>query len=109
MNKIRRKCLLSWQIPSIGFGLTFLLGLGLSYSNQDIRSEVQSVGLVVFSVLVVIGSYYTVRAFRSYQRYQNKNYLKYAIAGLLVNLSIVFFVVASVSLVSTQPHKILTF
>ncbi|WP_373538896.1 nucleoside hydrolase [Chamaesiphon sp.] len=108
MNKIRRKCLLSWQIPSIGFGLTFLLGLGLSYSNQDIRSEVQSVGLVVFSVLVVIGSYYTVRAFRSYQRYQNKNYLKYAIAGLLVNLSIVLFVVTSVSKIYTLSHPLNT-
>ena len=66
MNNIRHKCLLSWQILSIGFGLTFLLGLGFSYSNQGIRSDVQSVGLVVFSVLAAIGSYYTVRAFRSY-------------------------------------------
>ena len=55
MNKIWRKCLLSWQIPSIGFGLTFILGLGFSYSNQNIRSEVQSVGLVVFTVLVAVG------------------------------------------------------
>jgi inosine-uridine nucleoside N-ribohydrolase/uncharacterized membrane protein len=108
MNNVRRKCLLSWQIPSIGFGLTFLLGLGLSYSNQDIRSDVQSVGLVVFSVLVLIGTYYTDRAFRSYQRYQNKNYLKHAIAGLLVNLSIVFFVVTSVSKIQTLSHPLNT-
>jgi hypothetical protein len=60
MNNIWRKCLLSWQIPSIGFWLTFLLGLGFSYSNQDIRPEVQSVGLLVFTVLVAIGSYYTI-------------------------------------------------
>ena len=50
MKNIWRKCLLSWQIPSIGFGLTFLLGLGFSYSSQDIRSEVQSVGSVVITL-----------------------------------------------------------
>ena len=100
MNNIRRRCLLSWQIPLIGFWLTFLLGLGFSYSNQDIRPEVQSVGLVVFTVLVVIGSYYTVLAFRSCQRYRNKDYLKYAIAGLLANLFLIFFVVTSVKIYS---------
>ncbi len=104
MNNIRRKCLLSWQIPSIGFGLTFLLGLGLSYSNQDIRSEVQSVGLLVFTVLVVIGSYYTAQAFRSCQRYRNKNYLKYAIAGLSANLFLIFFVVTSVNKIYTLNY-----
>ncbi len=106
MNNIRRRCLLSWQIPSIGFGLTFLLGLGLNYSNQDIRPEVQSVGLVVFTVLVVIGSYYTVQAFRSCQRYRNKDYLKYAIAGLLANLFLIFFVVTSVNKIYTLSHPL---
>jgi inosine-uridine nucleoside N-ribohydrolase len=104
MNNIRRKCLLSWQIPSIGFGLTFLLGLGFSYSNQDIRSEVQSVGLVVFTVLVAIGSYYTVRAFRSWQRYKNNNYLKQAIAGLLSNLLLIFFITSSLSAIDAMNH-----
>ena len=108
MNKIRRKCLLSWQIPSIGFGLTFLLGLGLSYSNQDIRSEVQSVGLVVFTVLVAVGSYYTAKAFRSWQHSKNINYLKCAIVGLLVNLSLIFFVVTSVSKIYTLSHPLNT-
>ena len=61
MKNIWRKCLLSWQIPSIGFGLTFLLGLGFSYSNQDTRLQVQLVGLTVFTILVMIGSYYTVK------------------------------------------------
>ncbi len=106
MNKIRRRCLLSWQIPAIGFGLTFLLGLGLSYSNQDIRYKVQSVGLVVFTVLVAIGSYYTVLAFRSCQRYRNKDYLKYAIAGLLANLFLIFFVVTSVNKIYTLSHPL---
>ncbi|WP_143289477.1 hypothetical protein [Brunnivagina elsteri] len=101
MNNIRRKCLLSWQIPLIGFGLTFLLGLGLSYSNQDIRSEVQSVGLLVFTVLVAIASHYTIQAFRSWQRHKNKNYLKHAIAGLLSNLFLILFVVTSVNKIYT--------
>ncbi len=104
MNNIRRKCLLSWQISLIGFGLTFLLGLGLSYSNQDIRPEVQSVGLLVFTVLVAIGSYYTVRAFRSCQRYKNKNYLKHAIAGLLSNLLLIFFITNSISAIYAMNH-----
>jgi inosine-uridine nucleoside N-ribohydrolase len=104
MNNIRHKCLLSWQIPSIGFGLTFVLGLGFSYSNQDIRSEVQSVGLLVFTVLVAIGSYYTVRAFRSWQRYKNKNYLKHAIAGLLSNLLLIFFITSSISAIYAMNH-----
>jgi inosine-uridine nucleoside N-ribohydrolase len=104
MNNIRRECLLSWQIPSIGFGLTFLLGLGFSYSNQDIRSEVQSVGLIVFTVLVAIGSYYTVRAFRSWQRYKNKHYLKHAIAGLLANLSLIFFITTNISAIDAMNH-----
>lgn len=108
MNKIRRKCLLSWQIPSIGFGLTFILGLGFSYSNQDIRSEVQSVGLVVFTVLVAIGSYYTVRAFRSFQCYRNRSYFKYAIAGLLANLLLIFFVVTSISKIYSLNHPLNT-
>lgn len=106
MNNIRRRCLLSWQIPLIGFWLTFLLGLGFSYSNQDIRPEVQSVGLVVFTVLVVIGSYYTVQAFRSCQRYRNKDYLKYAIAGLLANLFLIFFVVTSVNKIYSLSHPL---
>lgn len=97
----KRKCLLSWQIPSIGFGLTFVLGLGFSYSNRDIRSEVQSVGLVVFTVLVSIGSYYTIRAFRSWQRYKNKNYLKHTIAGLLANLLLIFFTTSSISAITS--------
>jgi inosine-uridine nucleoside N-ribohydrolase len=104
MNNIRRKYRLSWQIPSIGFGLTFLLGLGFSYSNLDIRSEVQSVGLVVFTVLVAIGSYYTVKAFRSYQSYKNKNYLKHAIAGLLANLSLIFFITTNISAIDAINH-----
>jgi inosine-uridine nucleoside N-ribohydrolase len=104
MNNIRRKCLLSWQIPSIGFGLTFLLGLGFSYSNQDIRSEVQIVGLTIFTVLVAIGSYYTVRAFRFWQRYKNKNYLKQAIAGLLVNLFLIFFTITSIRAIYAMNH-----
>jgi inosine-uridine nucleoside N-ribohydrolase len=101
MNNIRRKCLLSWQIPSIGFGLTFLLGSGFSYSNLDIRSEVQSVGLVVFTVLVEIGSYYTVRAFRYWQRSQNKDYLKHTIAGLFSNLLLIFFITTSISAITS--------
>jgi inosine-uridine nucleoside N-ribohydrolase len=104
MNNIRRKCLLSWQVPSIGFGLTFLLGLGFSYSNLDIRSEVQSVGLVVFTMLVAIGIYYTVRAFRSWQRSKNTNYLKHAIAGLLANLLLIFFTTTSISAIDAMNH-----
>jgi purine nucleosidase len=104
MNKIRRKCLLSWQIPSIGFGLTFLLGLGFSSSNLDIRSEVQSVGLVIFAVLVAIGSYYTVRAVRSWQRSKNTNYLKHAIAGLLANLLLILFTTTSICKIYTMNH-----
>jgi pyrimidine-specific ribonucleoside hydrolase len=96
MNKIWRKCRLSWQIPLIGFGLTFLIGVGLSYSNQDIRPEVQFVGLAIFTALVAIGSYFTVRAFRFWQRYKDKNYLKQAIAGLLVNLFLIFFTITSI-------------
>lgn len=106
MNNIRRKCLLSWQIPLIGFGLTFVLGLGFSYSNQDIRSEVQSVGLGVFTVLVAIGSHYTIQAFRSWQRYKNKTYLKQAIAGLLSNLFLIFFVVTSVNKIYNLSHPL---
>ncbi len=108
MNKIWRKCLLSWQIPSIGFGITFILGLGFSYSNQDIRLEVQSVGLVVFTVLVAIGSYYTVRAFRSWQRSKNKNYFKQAIAGLFSNLLLIFFVVTSISKIYSLNYPLNT-
>ena len=104
MKNIWRKCLLSWQIPSIGFGLTFLLGLEFSYSNQDTRLQVQLVGLTVFTILVMIGSYYTVKAFRSCQRYRNKNYLKHAIAGLLFNLFLIFFIVTSVSKIYILNH-----
>ncbi|WP_373543222.1 nucleoside hydrolase [Chamaesiphon sp.] len=104
MNNIRRKCLLSWQIPSIGFGLTFLFGLGFSYSNRDIRAEVQSVGLVVFTVLVAVGSYFTIRAFRYWQRYQNKDYLKHAIAGLFSNLLLIFFTTSSIIAIDAMNH-----
>lgn len=53
MNNIRRQCILSWQITLIGFCLMFLLGFGFSYANQDTRLEVQFVGLIVFTILVV--------------------------------------------------------
>jgi inosine-uridine nucleoside N-ribohydrolase len=104
MNNPRPQYLLSWQIPSIGFGLTFLLGLGFSYSNQDIRSEVQSIGLVIFTVLGAIGSYYTVRAFRSWQRYKNKNCLKQAIAGLLSNLVLIGFITININTIYAISH-----
>lgn len=104
MNNIRRKCFLSWQIPLIGFGLTFLLGLGSSYSNQDIRPKGQSVGLVIFTVLVAIGSHYTIQAFRSWQRHKNKSYLKHAIAGLLSNLLLIFFITSSISAIYAMNH-----
>jgi pyrimidine-specific ribonucleoside hydrolase len=104
MSNIWRKCLLSWQIPSIGFGLTFVLGLGFSYSNQDIRPEVQFVGLAIFTVLVAIGIYYTVRAFRFWQRYKNKNYLKQAIAGLLANLLLILFTITSIRAIYAMNH-----
>ena len=81
-----------------------MLGLGFSYSNQDTRSEVQSVGLVIFSVLVSIGSYYTIRAFRSWQRSKNKNYLKQAIAGLLANLLLIFFITSNISAIDAMNH-----
>ena len=104
MNNIWRKCLFSWQVPSIGFGLTFVLGLGFSYSNQDIRPEVQFVGLAIFTVLVAIGSYYTVQAFRFWQRYKNKNYLKHAIAGLLANLLLILFTITSIRAIYAMNH-----
>ncbi len=104
MNNTPYKCLLSWQIPSIGFGLTFLLGLGFSYSNQNIRPEVQSVGLVIFIVLVALGIYYTVRTFRSWQRCKNKNYIKHAIAGLLANLLLILFTTTSISAIDAMNH-----
>ena len=104
MNNTWSKCLLSWQIPLIGFGLTFILGFGFSYSNQDIRSEVQFVGLVIFTVLVALGSYYTFRAFRSWKRYRNNNYLKHAIAGLLSNLALIFFITTNIIVIYAMNH-----
>lgn len=104
MNNIWRKCLLGWQIPLIGFGLTFVLGLGFSYSNQDIRPEVQFVGLAIFTVLGANGSYYTVRAFRFWQRYKDKNYLKQAIAGLLANFLLILFTITSIRAIYAMNH-----
>lgn len=106
MNNIRRQCLLSWQIPSIGFGLTVLLGLGLSYSNQDIRSDVQSVGLGVLVVLVAIGCHCTFQAFRSLQRHKDKNYLKHAVAGLLSNLLLIFFAASGIRGIYILNHPV---
>lgn len=104
MNNIRRQCILSWQIALIGFWLTFFLGFGFSYANQDTRLEVQFVGLIVFTILVVIGSYYTIQTFHSFQRYRNKKYLKHAIAGLFCNLLIILVIAISISAIYTLNY-----
>jgi inosine-uridine nucleoside N-ribohydrolase len=52
----------------------------------------------------VISSYYTVQALRSFQRYRNKDPLKHAIAGLLFNLFLIFFVATSINAIHTLNH-----
>jgi inosine-uridine nucleoside N-ribohydrolase len=104
MNNLQRQCILSWKIPLVGFWLTFFLGFGFSYSNQDTRLEVQFVGLTIFNILAVIGSYYTIQTFRSFQRYKNKNYLKHLIAGLFSNLLIIFFVATSINAINALNY-----
>jgi hypothetical protein len=40
----------SWQLPLIGYGMTFLLGFGLSVSNENIRTEAAIGGLLCFAL-----------------------------------------------------------
>ena len=91
---------LSWQIPLIGFLLTFAIGFLLSFSNMDIRSDVQSIGLAMFSALASLGLYYTAKGFRCFKRYQTNAFLQNAVAGLAFNLFLVFIVATSFSAIS---------
>ncbi len=76
----------SWQVPLAGYVITFLLGVGLSLSNQDIRMAVELVGLVLFAVFTVLGCYYTAVAFYRYAHRAAGTGRKNAIAGLVCNL-----------------------
>ncbi len=85
-QRVIRTCKYSWLFPLTGFVLTFVGGLGFSLSNQDIRVDVQRIGLVVFAVLTVVGFYYTFQAFRYFKIYRIKACFYHAVGGLLFNL-----------------------
>lgn len=46
---------LAWWVPLVGSVLVFLLGVGLSLSNLDIRDEVQAWGLAALAGLAAVG------------------------------------------------------
>lgn len=58
----RRTAKLAWRVPLVGAGLVFVLGVGLSLMNLDIRGDVQTGGLVALAVLAAAGLALSVRA-----------------------------------------------
>jgi len=83
-NKFARRRRLSWQLPLAGYIVTFLVAAGLSLSNENIRTQVEIVGLGAWAVFSVIGFIFTFIAF-----YRSKNETRWrtnAIAGLTCNL-----------------------
>lgn len=99
-----RHCRYGWQLPLIGFVSTFILGVLFSLSNMDTRSDVQSIGLAIFSALASLGFYYTVRAFHDFHHYLNRAYLYHAIAGVAFNSFLVSIVVTSIGTIYTLNH-----
>jgi hypothetical protein len=77
---------LSWQLPLVGYPLTFLIGAGMSASNRDIRTEVELVGAGVLMVFVVLGFTYAYKAFRHTRVERPPRWKKDALAGLACNL-----------------------
>jgi purine nucleosidase len=75
----------SWQLPLIGYGMTFLLGFGLSVSNENIRTEAAVGGLLCFTLSSSLGWYYTVTAFLGADREGVRGLPGHVITGLLCN------------------------
>lgn len=71
---------------------------------MDIRSDVQSIGLAIFTGFAFLGFYYTAKAFRHFNHYRTRAYLDHAIAGLVFNLFLIFIVATSVSAIYTLNH-----
>lgn len=60
----QRVARLAWRVPLVGSVLVFLLGVGLSASNLDIRDEVQAWGLAVLAGLAAAGLVLSLLALR---------------------------------------------
>jgi len=111
IKKVIRTCRYSWLLPGLGFGLTFAGGIGLSVSNQDLRMDTQIVGLVIFTLLAVIGVFYTVKAFYYFKICRVRACLYHALGGLLFNLVLALVTLRSVGAVyalhrHSRPAKV---
>jgi pyrimidine-specific ribonucleoside hydrolase len=77
---------MSWQLPLIGYGVTFLLGLGFSISNENVRTEAAIGGLLCFALFTLLGYYHTAVAFSRARHESAAGWRRHGIGGLLCNL-----------------------
>jgi purine nucleosidase len=76
----------SWQLPLIGYGVIFLLGLGLSISNENIRREAAIAGLLCFAWFSTLGWYHTVAAVNRAGSHKTGEPWLHAVPGVLCNM-----------------------
>lgn len=53
---------LSWAVPLVGYATTFLIGVGLSASNENVQTTVEIVGAGVCATFTAWGSWYVCSA-----------------------------------------------
>jgi pyrimidine-specific ribonucleoside hydrolase len=100
-HKYMRQCRYSWCLPLTGFTVTFICGLGLSVSNSDVRTDVQTIGLSLFALWTLLGLYYTVRAVRAFKISAVGSCLLHAIGGGVCTVVCTVYTVRSIEAVST--------
>lgn len=95
---VERVARLAWWVPLVGSVLVFLLGVGLSLSNLDIRGEVQAWGLAGLAGLAAVGTVLSLLALRRGSA-TGPDVRRRALAGLALSLVLAGGVVANAVLI----------
>ncbi|MEX5216041.1 MAG: nucleoside hydrolase [Nitrospiraceae bacterium] len=77
---------LSWQVPTVGYAMTFAIGAGLSLSNQDLRTDVELVGAIGLAVVTGFGIVHWYKGVRARPHARSPQWKRDVIAGLVCNL-----------------------
>ena len=85
-SKSPRDARLSWQLPLVGYALTFAIGAGMSVSNRDIRTEAELVGGGILAICTWLGLFYSYKAYRHVPHEKPPRWRRDAVAGLFSNL-----------------------
>jgi hypothetical protein len=90
LNYRTRNPKLTWRPSLVGFAVTFMLCMGFSVSNMNIRAEVETAGVAVCIMFTALGFAFTYIALREYRQTPSRRWMRSVILGLVCNRSVGF-------------------